>query len=78
MTFVPENDRKPVAQLSARELLDELVADAVAHHPTFLPRFVAACDRIGKLEKCGPEEAYLRVIGEVEALTGERRMPMWA
>ena len=75
--WVPEKDRKPVEALSARELLDELVADAVAHHPTALDRYVRACDRIGTLERCGPEEAHQRVLGEVETLTGSRKMPVW-
>lgn len=67
--------RRPVGAYNAGELHRFLVADAVKLHATHLPWAVAAYDRIGQLEGCGPEEAYQRVRGEVKALTG-RGMPM--
>ncbi len=67
--------RKPVGAYSARELHQALVADAVKLHATHLPWAIAAYARIGQVERCGAEEAYQRVRGEVKALTG-RGMPV--
>lgn len=68
--------RKPVQALTAQELFDELVEDAVALRATPLTRAIAAYERIGKAWKIGPEGAYQRVIQEKGRLTGSTLMPM--
>jgi hypothetical protein len=68
--------RKPVGAYSETQLREFLVADAVKRHATHLPWAVAAYDRIGKLSRKGPEQAFVDVLDEVEALTGLRMMPV--
>lgn len=75
MKLTPEG-RKPVDHYNADELQGFLVADAVKHHATFLPWFVAACERIAKLRAIDVDAAYNAVLDEVEALTGLRRLPV--
>lgn len=62
--------RMPVDAYTAAELHRFLVTDAVRLHATDLPWAVAAYDRIGTLDRCGAEEAYQRVRGEVKELSG--------
>lgn len=62
--------RKPVDAYNAGELHRFLVEDGVKLHATHLPWAVAAYDRIGQIEGCGPEEAFQRVITEVRTLSG--------
>lgn len=59
---------KRVADCTSIELHRQLVSDAVKGYETPLPWFVAACDRIGKLDRCGPEVAYQRVRQEIVSL----------
>lgn len=73
--LTPEG-RKGVDVYGAGELHRFLVADAVAKHATYLPWAVAAYDRIAKLERITAEDAYQRVLDEVEMLTGLRMMPV--
>lgn len=68
--------RKPVAALSAQELYDELLEDAIMLRPTPLKRAVAAYDKIGKKWKIGPEAVYQRLLGEKQMATGNRHMPV--
>lgn len=60
----------PVESLSADELHRHLVTDAVKGIATPLPWAVAAYERIGKLTKRGPEDAYQQVRAEVAQLRG--------
>lgn len=68
--------RPGVDTLSASELHQELVADGVAGHATDLARFVAACERIGRLTHRGAEDAFTAVTDEVACLRGRSGMPM--
>lgn len=69
--------RKGVEEYTPAELHEFLVTDAVKHHATFLPWAVAAYDRIGSAPGGkGGDAAYVKVLDEVEALTGLRRMPI--
>lgn len=68
--------RKGVETYSEAELRQFLVADAVAHHATYLPWAVAAYERIGKLSGRGAEAAYQETLDEVESLTGVRALPV--
>lgn len=62
--------RRGVREYKEGELRRFLVEDAVRHHATWLPWATAAYDRIGKLSGKGAEAAYLSVVEEVMAVTG--------
>lgn len=66
----------PVEEQDAKQLHRRLVEDAVARKATPLKWAVLAYERIGRLERCGAEEAYHRVRTELEELTGSAAMPM--
>jgi hypothetical protein len=68
--------RKGVEAYSSAELHRFLVTDAVKRHATDLQWAIAAYLRIGQLDRTDAETAYQRVLDEVEALTGLRRMPI--
>lgn len=68
--------RKPVDALSAQELYDELLEDAVMLRATPLTRAVAAYTRIGKVWRIGAEAAYQRVLAEKKEKTGSSMMPI--
>ncbi len=68
--------RKGVDEYTAKELHAFLVEDAVKRHATFLPWAIAAYERIGRLDGCGAEAAFQRVLDDVEQLTGSRLMPI--
>ena len=74
--ILPFSARPPVESMSDEALHQELVEDAVARVATPLPRFVMACERIGRLTGKGAEEAYQRVRHEVTELTGFPYMPI--
>lgn len=65
----PLTGKRP-QDLSSAELQAQLVSDAVAGLTTPLPWFVAACDRMARLDRCTPEDAYQRVRREVSGLGG--------
>lgn len=62
--------RRPVREYKEGELRRFLVEDAVRHHATWLPWATEAYERIGKLSGKGSEAAYLSVVEEVMATTG--------
>lgn len=59
---------KRVSDLTSPELHAQLITDAVTGVATPLPWAVAAYDRIGKLDRIGPEAAYQRVRQEILSL----------
>lgn len=62
--------RRGVRDYKEAQLRQFLVEDAVNHHATWLPWATAAYERIGQLSKKGAEAAYLSVVEEVMAITG--------
>lgn len=69
--------RRGVEEYTPAELHKFLVEDAVKHHATFLPWAVAAYERIGDAPGGkGADAAYVKVLDDVEQLTGLRRMPI--
>jgi hypothetical protein len=69
--------RRPhVEAMTAQDLHNELVADAIKGHATDLARAVAAYERIGKQTKKGAEAAFQEVRAEVASLTGRPGMPI--
>lgn len=56
---------KAVGQLDAKELHRQLVTDAIGGVETPPGWFLAACERIAKLDGCDAETAYQRVRQEV-------------
>ena len=61
---------KAVGQLSAKELHQQLVADAIAAVATPPFWFQNACIPIGEVDKIGTEAAFQRVRDEVASLGG--------
>lgn len=68
--------RKPIKHLSARELFDELVEDAVILYGTPLPRFIKACEKIGGTWKLTQDEVFARIVDAKAERTGNRLMPL--
>jgi len=64
---------KRVDQLDAAELHRQLVTDAIGGLETPPGWFLAACDRIARLDRTDPETVYQRVREEVASLG--RSMP---
>lgn len=70
------DDRKPPDAYTSAELHRMLVADGVnrwiggRQELAYLNWLTAACIRIGRVDGCGPEEAFVRVNLEVVELTG--------
>lgn len=70
-----------VHSMSVEEMRRELVGDAVAGYAAaggqgLLARQVAMYERIGRLTGLGAEAAINSVLDEVEALTGQRALPL--
>lgn len=74
--WLPPEYRKPIEELNAKEIFEELVEDAVRLHTTPLERFVKGCEKIGAAWKVGAEGAYSRIREEKYQRTGSRMMPM--
>jgi hypothetical protein len=66
--------RRDVREYKEGELRRFLVEDAVRHHATWLPWATAAYERIGKLSGKGAEVAYVSVVEEVMAVTGNNML----
>ena len=78
MTKRTREGRLPVEAYDEGQLHRFLVEDAVAKRATQLDWAIAAYTRIGQLSGKGSEDAYQRVLDEVETLTGSRLMPVAA
>lgn len=76
--WMPEDVRPRVSVMNAKELLGELINDAVRIHPTEINRFVEAIKRISQLEKCTPEQAFQMIVKGKADITGDTRMPVYA
>lgn len=68
-------ERHPVSDLRVQDLDStalqaQLVTDALRGFVTPLAWFVAACDRIARLDRISSDDAYQRVRTEVAALGG--------
>jgi hypothetical protein len=61
---------KKVGECSSSELQSQLVTDALGGVETPVAWFLAACRRIGRLDRISEEEAFQRVRGEVASLGG--------
>jgi len=66
--FIRERDMFAMDASQVNAIGQVLVTDAVTGVATPLPWAVAAYDRIGKLDRIGPEAAYQRVRAEIMAL----------
>lgn len=75
MEFINGQWRKPVAELNAHELMDELVTDAANFMATPIDRFVFAIKRMSTLTRKKPEDIFIEFKGTVKERTGHSILP---
>lgn len=74
--WAPPELRKPIKNLTARELFDELVEDAVLLTATPLGRMVTAIEKIAGSWKLTGDEVWQRIVDAKAERTGNRQMPL--
>lgn len=68
--------QRPLKDMSAREIREELITDACAGRPTEIRRFLFGIYRICDLTNIHPETLFIGIQNEVRERSG-REMPLF-